>query len=920
MSRTLRISVGLVLALALAAVPATGAAAQDLDLEIPYQKFVLDNGLTLLVHEDHKAPIAAVNVWYHVGSKNEPAGRSGFAHLFEHLMFNGSENFDTDYFKGIQDVGATDVNGTTNEDRTNYFQNVPVTALDRVLFLESDRMGHLLGAVNQDKLDEQRGVVQNEKRQGENEPYAVAYELITEAAFPEGHPYAHTVIGSMEDLDAAAVEDVHEWFETYYGPNNAVLVIAGDVDAEQVHQKVQQYFGDIPPGPPVAKWQEWIAERDENRRQVVQDRVPQARTYMVWNVPGRMSEDVAYLDLLSDVLTQGKSSRLYKRLVYDDRIATDVMAYLDAREIASLFTIQATAVPGGDLAAVEKAIAEEVERLLADGPTKAEVERAVNSHVAGFTRGAERIGGFGGKSDILAGCQVYTGDPECWKTRLTRNAAATPAKLRDAGRRWLADGRYTLAVMPYPEVKATAEGVDRSELPTPGESPEPAFPKMERAEIGNGLDLVVAERHAMPVVNLSLLVDSGYAADQHHAPGTASFAMSVLDEGTAKRDALQISDELRRLGATLFAGADLDTATVSMSTLKSNLDESLALFADVVLSPAFPQNEVERLKAERVAAIQREKVSPVPMALRVLPRLMYGADHAYGTPLTGSGTIEAVQQLGRDDLARFHQTWFKPNNATLVVVGDTTMAEIRPKIEALFRGWQRGDVPAKNVVPVTLPEAKTVYLVDRPGSIQSVVLAGLVVPPKSDPRDLALDVANEALGGGFVSRLNMNLREDKGWAYGAGAFMFDARGQRPWIAFAPVQADQTGPSMAEVLKEVREITSSRPVEDAELNRIRTDRVLSLPGSWETSGEVSGAIQEMVRYDLPSDYWQQYPTKLEGLTLSSVNQGLQGGIDASRLVWVVVGDRAKVEQQIRDAGFTDIRLLDADGNPVVRFEP
>jgi zinc protease len=375
-------------------------------IEIPYQKFTLPNGLTLIVHEDHKAPIVAVNVWYHVGSKNEKPGRTGFAHLFEHLMFNGSENYDKDFFGPLERAGATDMNGTTNEDRTNYFQNVPTNAVDLALWMESDRMGHLLGAISQAKLDEQRGVVQNEKRQGENQPYGTVWDFLTPKLYPANHPYSWTVIGSMADLDAAALDDVKDWFRTYYGAANAVIVVAGDIDAKTAKQKVEKYFGDIPAGPPVARQESWIAKRSGSQRGVLQDRVPQARIYKVWNIPGWGTPEADYLNLVSELLSSGKSSRLYKRLVYEEQIATDVSAYLDLREIGSLFVIEATARPGVDLAKVERAADEELRRFLAGGPTPAELRRVKTQFRAGFIRGVERIGGFGGKSDVLAQGEV----------------------------------------------------------------------------------------------------------------------------------------------------------------------------------------------------------------------------------------------------------------------------------------------------------------------------------------------------------------------------------------------------------------------------------------------------------------------------------------------------------------------------------
>src|SRR5512143_2276721 len=590
---TLRHALPIVLAVGL--VPASAVAGIAVP-EIPFQKYVLGNGLTLIVHEDHKAPIAAVNIWYHVGSKNEKPGKTGFAHLFEHLMFNGSEHFNDDYFKVLEKIGATDLNGTTNEDRTNYFQNVPVSALDTVLWMESDRMGHLLGAIDKAKLDEQRGVVQNEKRQGENEPYGRVEELIQTAIYPKGHPYSWTVIGSMEDLNAASLDDVKEWFRTYYGPSNAVLVVAGDVKAEDVKARVEKYFGDIPPGPPIAKHDVWIAPRSGEHRQTLQDRVPQSRVYKVWNTPQWGAPDDDRLDLVARVLTSGKSSRLFKRLVYDDQIATDVRAYQGSSEIGSNFMIQATARPGGDLAAVEKAVNEELARLLRDGPTAEEVERAKTDRLSGFVRGVERIGGFGGKSDVLAQSQVWGGRPDFYRTRLDRVKAAGVAEVAAAAKRWLSDGVYVLEVHPFPELAAGPGGADRKSRPVPGASPEAHLPAFERATLPNGLKLIVAERHDVPVVRMNLLVDAGSASDQFAAPGTAKLAGDMMDEGTKTRTALQISDELQMLGAQLGTRSALDTTSGTLPALDANLDPSLAVFADVVLNPSFPQAELDRLK------------------------------------------------------------------------------------------------------------------------------------------------------------------------------------------------------------------------------------------------------------------------------------------------------------------------------------
>jgi zinc protease len=904
---------GVVLASLMAASSAMAQPAGGVD--IPYKKFVLKNGLTLLVHEDHKAPIVAVNVWYHVGSKNERPGRTGFAHIFEHLMFNGSEHFNDDYFKVLDRLGATDLNGTTNEDRTNYFQNVPTPALDTTLWMESDRMGHLLGAITQARLDEQRGVVQNEKRQGENEPYGKVDLAMVEATFPKGHPYSWSVIGSMEDLSAASLDDVKGWFTTYYGAANAVIVLAGDIDPETARQKVEKYFGDIPSGPPVTKHQAWIAKRTGEQRQIMQDRVPQARIYMVWNVPQWGSADADFLGLAANVLSTGKTSRLYKRLIYDEQIATSVTAALDAREIASQFYVTATARPGTDLAKVEKAIREELSALLKEGPTGAEMERVKTQRRAAFIRGVERIGGFGGKSDVLAQGQVFTGNPESYAITQQRVAEATPAAVREAAARWLSDGVYVLEVQPFPEYGTTPSTVDRSKVPTPGASPVVRFPKFERATLANGMKIVVAERQSVPQINLTLLVDSGFAADQLALPGTASLALDMMDEGTTSRSALQIAEELAGLGATLSLGADLDTASVRLSALKDKLDPSLAIFSDVILNPSFPADELERLRRRRVAQIQQEGAQPIGIALRVLPGLIYGPGHAYGLPLTGSGTIESVGKITRDTLVKFHAGYFTPSNATIVVVGATTMADIKPRLEKLFASWKPGTAPAKNLRTVTAAKAQSIYVIDRPGAEQSLILAGHVAPPKANPDEIAIEAMNAILGGQFVSRINMNIREDKHWSYGAQTLFWDARGQRPFIVYAPVQTDKTKDAIQEIQKEFAGILGTIPVTGEELGAAKNALVLTLPGQWETMSAVGASLQEIVTYGLADDYFDTYGAKVGALGAADIVRAAKAAVHPESVVWVVVGDRQKIEAGLKELGLGEVRFLDTDGKVV-----
>ena len=883
--------------------------------DIPYTKFVLDNGLTVLVHEDHKVPIVAVNTWYHVGSKNEKPGKTGFAHLFEHLMFSGSENFNVTYINAMERIGATDLNGTTNNDRTNYFENVPTSMLDYVLFAESDRMGHLLPVLDQKKLDLQRGVVQNEKRQGENQPYGVTRQLLTENTYPVGHPYSWTTIGSMKDLDDASLADVQEWFKTYYGPNNVTLVLAGDITPEVARQKVEKYYGSIPPGPPIARQEVWIAQRSGTHRGWVQDRVPQARTYRVWNVPQTDSPEEALLDLTAYILGEGKTSRLYKRLVYKDQIATSATATDANNEIAGQFFFTLTAKPGADLKSVEAAADNELREFLKNGPSEAELQLAKTQIFGQYVRTLERIGGFGGKSDILAKCQAYVGNPDCYKTYLKRIQAATPASVKKAASDWLSDGDYILEVQPFPTDLKTSAPMDRSHLPPLGAAMSLHLPAMERATLSNGLQVVLAERHSAPVVNFSLLVKGGYASDSAGALGTCSFAQRMLEEGTPTRDSLKIGEELESLGAQFVAGANLDYSSVNLNALKINLDQALEVYADLILHPAFPQKEFDRLQKDRLAAIQNEKVSPMAMAQRVLPTLLYGKGHPYDESFVGTGTASSVSKMTREDLAKFHETWYKPNNATLLIVGDTTLEEITPKLEKLFASWKPGDVPVIEIPKVPEPAKDVVYLIDRPGSGQSLIVAAQLAPPFNNPDQISLDLVNDIFGGNFSSRINMNLREDKHWSYGVRSILVPARGERPFVSFSPVQTDKTKESMAELVAEYRGIVGHKPITDAELKDEQSNATLALPGSFETVQQLSGAYGNILQYSLPENYYNTFTEKVLAVTPADANETARKYIQPQHLVWLVVGDMSKVEAGIGELNIAEVHKIDTDGNPV-----
>lgn len=901
--------------------------AQDLptydpnSIDVPYKKFVLPNGLRLIVHEDHKAPIVAVNVWYHVGSKNEKPGKSGFAHLFEHLMFNGSEHFNTDYFQALEAIGGTDLNGTTNEDRTNYFQNVPVGALDEVLWLESDRMGHLIGAIDQAKLDEQRGVVQNEKRQGENQPYSKGWDIIQKESYPPYHPYGHTVIGEMADLNAASVDDVHEWFKSYYGAANAVLVIAGDITADQAYEKVLSNFGNIPAGPTIARPEVNVAKRYNDTRSEYQDRVPESRIVMFWNTPEWGNPETAALDLASSVLSDGKNSRLFKKLVYEKQICSSAQAFSGPQELGGSFGIVANVKKGKTVEEVETAINEIMAEFLKTGPTEEELKRVKASYFAGFIKGLERIGGFGGKSDLLAENEVYGGSPDFYKKYNNWLNAATAKDVLAVSQKWLSSGKFTLVCNPFPEYSVTGTEVDRSKVPDVDKNVSAKFPAIQRATLKNGMKVVLARRSESPTIAANIMFDAGYCSDKFGGKlGLASLGMNMLDEGTKTMNSLQINERLQLLGASLNTFSDLDNSYVSLNSLKQSLDPSLDLLADVVLNPSFPEADFKRLQSQQISGIQNEKKNPQSMVMRVMPTLLYGEGHPYAMPMTGSGEEESVNSITLDDVKNFYGKWLRPNNATIVVTGDISLEDLTAKLEKRFGSWQKGEVTKKVIPEVkTVNTAKKIFLIDRPESQQSMIVAGYLTKPYGQMDETAIEQMNNVLGGDFTSRINMNIREDKHWSYGARSGIMNTRGQRPMFVMAPVQTDKTKESIQEVIKEVNSFVGDKQMTQAEFDKTKQNTVLSMSGMWETNASVNGSLRDIVKYNLPDDYWQKYGGKVQSLTLKDVQSTAKSIVQPDNLGWFLAGDASKTLPGLQTLGLEVIQI-DANGKVIPTTKP
>lgn len=887
-------------------------------VDIPYEEFRLANGLRVIVHTDRKAPIVGVAVWYDVGSKHEPRGKTGFAHLFEHLMFNGSENAPGEFFEPLKEVGATDYNGTTSADRTNYFQTVPRAALERALFLESDRMGYLLGAVTQAKLDEQRGVVQNEKRQGDNQPYGLVYYRMLEGLFPQGHPYRHSTIGSMADLDAASLADVKDWFRQYYGPNNAVLVLAGDIDAATARPMVEKYFGAIKRGPETAEPAVPVPTLAAPKAEVMKDRVAVTRLYRMWAVPGLRDADSPVLDASMGVLGGLASSRLDNALVRQEKLAVAVSAYNQSMAQAGMVMISIDVRPGVDPVRAGQRLDEIVADYLKRGPTRDELERYKTRTAASRIRALESVGGFGGKAVTLASGALYSDDPGFYKQDLARLAAVTPEQARAVTAKWLSRPVYSLTVEPgqraaYVEAAATApkpvaaapeqpvKGT-RGSLPPVAQVKDIDFPTVTRTKLSNGIELVYAHRDAVPVTQAVINFDAGIASDVPTALGTEAMALAVMEEGTGTRDSIAIAEAQERLGAGISIGSSADRAYVSMQTPSPNLAGSIELMADITRNPSFPAAELERVRGQALAYIAQVRSNPSSLAQMAMPPLLYGARSPYAKLAAIGGDEAAVKRLTREDLSAYYRAWIRPEKARIFVVSDRPLAEIRQAFEARFGNWRGQGAPGvKTFAARPQQSAPKIVLVDRPDSPQSIIYAAQLTPvdPFADP--IPLGTASEVLGGDFLSRLNMDLREAKSWSYGVRGGVARMEHAVPFTITAPVQADKTGPAIDAIRLQVRDYLGGRGITPAEFERSTISAIRKMSGQYETAGAVLAAMQSNDFLRRPDDYQDHLAKKYRALTAAQVDAAARGAIDPDRFVWVVVGDAATVRPQLDSLG-------------------
>jgi zinc protease len=912
--------------------------------DIAFEEYRLGNGLDVILHVDHRVPIAHVEVWYKVGSKDEAPGKTGFAHLFEHMMFQGSKHIPEDaYFKYLGQAGASARNGSTGTDRTNYFETLPASQLELGLWLESSRMGYLLERPSfKETFANQRDVVKNERRQRvENVPLGGVAKVELEALFPAGHPYRHEVVGSMEDLDAASEADLKDFFSRYYAPNNAVLLIAGDVDPAIAKGLVEKYFGPIVAGPPIARVPvPALPQARGEERLAMEAKISLPRGRIVWTTVPVFAPGDAELDMLANILGDGRSSRLHQRLVHDLKIAQSVSATHGSRLYGGEFEISYTAMPGHTLAEIEKVVDEELARLRKEPPSPEEVERAKNQVETDLLRSMEPLSGLASRLLYYA---TFANDTGYLRRDLGRYAQATGNGLQTWAGRILTDasrvvvdvepnakapimGRLTKVPAassrkpsPYdggvatptarekPASRISPDAAFRASLPGPGEKHPFRVPAVKRFRLKNGLPVILAESHKLPLVGVDLVVKSGGSTNPKGKPGLASLVANMLDEGTQKRSATQIASEVAQLGAALTTHATWDASAVSLNVLAENLDRALDVWADVLLHPAFTKDDFERVVDNVVSSLAQRKDYPPMVAGQVFARALWGDDHPFAWP--DAGTQEAIAKLTPADLKRFHETFYAPNNAVLVVSGDITEKQVHAKLEPLLAGWKAKKVPATKLPKVEAPDKPRIVLVDKAGAPQSSIRIGLPGLERKNPDYYRALVTNQILGGTF-KRLTMNLRETKGWTYGVGS-QFDARrAQGPWTVSGEFVAAHTADAVDEILKEIQKLRDD-DVTDKELAETKDEIIGAFPARFATPSQLAGQMTGLAVYDLPPTEFDSFVAKIAAVDKAQVRQMARKYFRPDNLLVVVVGDRASNEAALRK--IAEVEHRDLDGN-------
>ena len=893
---------------------------------IPFEKYKLKNGLEVILSDDRTLPLVSVNLWYHVGPANERPGRTGFAHLFEHMMFEGSQHVGGKaHFAYLEGAGATDINGTTNFDRTNYYETIPSNQLELALWLESDRMGYLVGTLDIEKLANQRDVVRNERRQStENTPYGLAEEGLFHQLFPKGHPYYPAVIGSHADVEAAKLEDVREFFRQYYTPNNATLAIVGDFDKTKIKTLVEKYFGSIPAGPEVPKITATTPAITSERRAVVTDQVELPRVYMGWITPPVFQKGDAESNLFSQILGGGKSSRLYKSLVYEKQIAQDVSTSTEETRLGSIFELIVTAKPEVRPEDLEKAIDAELAKLQAEGPSAAEVERARNVTETALVRGLERTNGVANRLNYY---NQFLGNPDYFSKDLARFDAVTPAEIKQTAQTiFKKDARAVVYAVPGKKVIddvsktsdeenkkqakeageskiAMADEPWRAKAPTPGPVPKFSLPVPEKAQLANGLTIYLVERHNLPLMAATLYTISGSELNPLDKPGLSGFTADMLTEGTAARSALKFAEDTDQIGATIATQAGYSSASVSLSALSWNAGGAFDLLSDATLHPAFDAKEVERIRNQRVTAVLQENDEPFSLALRTANHVLF-PNSPYGFSVLG--TEASNKAIKREDLTAFWKRGYVPSNAVLAIAGDLNLAQAKELATKYFGAWSGNATSSQALVTPSAP-AKSVALVDKPGAPQTALLLSSLGASRSTPDYVPLEVMNTALGGLFSSRINMNLREEHGYTYGAQSFFQYRRGVGPFFAGGAIRTDATAPATQELFKEVTRIREEE-LKPEELQKAKDSFSKTLVGLFETTRETASTIGQQFVFGLPVEYYRDLPAQIDKVTGADALRAAKQYLHPEATIVVGVGDRAKIEPALKQINVGPINVV------------
>ncbi|MGB8097010.1 MAG: pitrilysin family protein [Terracidiphilus sp.] len=908
--------------------------------EIKFKKYTLPNGLTVLTHEDHRLPLVAVDLWYHVGPLNERPGRTGFAHLFEHMMFEGSEHVgEKAHIKDVEGAGATDVNGTTDFDRTNYFETMPSNQLELALWLESDRMGFLMEGLNRQLLINQKDVVRNERRQGEGQPYDVADEDVYHLLFPKDHPYYGSVIGSHRDIESARIADVRDFHQQFYTPNNSSIAIAGDFDPAQLKALLVKYFGPIPRGPAVAPVQVVTPPITSQRRHTITDTVKLSRLSIAWLTPPAYTPDAYSVDAAVFALGSAKASRLRQTLVIKSQVAQSVNCDTDELKLTGIVSCDITAKPGVKLEDLEATFWKELDKLQQDGPTAEEVDASKALTITSKINGLQRLGGFGGIADTLDRYNQYTGDPGFLPKDLNMIEAVTQASVKSAAQKYLSKdsavvvycvpGKKVLDDVPRspadtdanvkitnpysPEFEKSQDW--RKNKPGPGPAPVLHLPVPTEFSLDNGLKVLLVEERALPLLTAELVSRAGSENNQAATSGLASLASEVMGDGTESRSLEKLAEDQEGLGTHINTTAGMDSSAIGMDVLTSHADEGMSLLSDVALHPAFRAADFERRRAQRLVRISQETDNVYQMAFRVGPKLLFG-EQPYG--LSGNGTTESVKALTTGDLSNFYQHHYGPNDSVLVLAGDVNQAEARKLAEKYFGGWKTEADAAPQLSAAPAAPSTRVVVVDKPGAPQTALLAfGAGVPANSPDAEL-LDVLDYTLGSSFGSRINMNLREVHGYTYGAFSAFQEFRAGGDFLAGALVRTDVTAPAAKEMMMEIRNFPQ-HPSTPEELAAAKEASIRSLPGQFETNAEIARAVNSLFLYDRPLDYYANLPAKFQSVTQDDIARAAREYLHPDQLIIVTAGDRTKIEPSLKDAGLGPVEVRDINGN-LVTGEP